>query len=115
MRRLIISQSLSTCAEDQQHHDSLALWAALGSTGLSTQEMPLQSRLHENGPFVISLAKQYQTQEVDREVLLKAAHRTFIALLNQYAERPNQLSKVLTIALRNAMIDASQPREASAE
>ena len=91
-------------AHTAQVADILALWSQLGAAGLTREAETLQPLLIDNARFVISLARQYQNQEV----LVRAAHEAFIILLNQYAGRPDKLDKVMVLALRNSMVAVIQ-------
>lgn len=86
----------------------LALWTALGATGLSGEGIALPKRLADKGRFVVALAQQYQRPSLRPERLIKVAHEVLITLLNRYAHQPDQLDKLLPLALRNAMVTASQ-------
>ena len=114
MRQLTISRhphpdTPEGTREPTEQLESLLLhWTALGSAGLSPEAAVLQPLLDSNARFVGALAKQYQSQGVSQEALVTAGHGALVAVLNQYAHRPDKLHKVLTLALRNAMMAAVQ-------
>lgn len=117
MRKLTITTSPQTGApkgEDagpEQVTELLALWSGLGSAGLTVEASALLPLLTDNARFVISMARQYQNQGVSQEVLVKNAHAALLTILNHYAGRPEKLSKVMVLAIRNSMITTIQTQD----
>ncbi len=95
-------------AHAKQVASLLALWSSLSTECLTAEALVSRPLIDANARFVVSLAHQYQNQGVSLEVLVTAAHRALIALLNRYPSRPGALEKVMTIGLRNSMVAVIQ-------
>ena len=95
-------------AHAKQVASLLALWSSLSIESLTPEALVSRPLMDANARFVVALAHQYQNQGVSLEGLVMAAHGALITLLNQYAGQPDELNKVMALALRNSIVDAIQ-------
>ena len=93
-------------AHARQVASLLALWSSISTESLTAEALVSRPLIDANARFVVSLAHQYQNQGVSLEGLVAAAHETLITLLNQYAGQPDELHKLMALALRNSIADA---------